>query len=48
LPISENCIKVLRFAIINNLDKPIKLKIDNKLTREINNIVNLFLNYHSL
>lgn len=46
LPISDNCIKVLRFAIINNLNKPIKLKIDNKLNKEINNIINLFLNYY--
>jgi DNA repair protein RecO (recombination protein O) len=46
LPISADCIKVLRLAIESDLNKLIKLKISDKLIKEINNIIGSFYNYN--
>lgn len=46
LSISDNCIKVLRLIIKNNLIELVKIKINNQLANEIINTINRFLNYH--
>lgn len=45
LPISADCIKVLRLAVESDLDKSIKLKINDKLTEETSNIISSFYNF---
>lgn len=45
--ISDNCIKVLRFIINNNFKTLTKLKINDTLAEETNNITSSFLTFHS-
>ncbi|MBU4257034.1 DNA repair protein RecO [Patescibacteria group bacterium] len=45
LPISADCIKVLRLAVESDLNKLIKLKINDKLIKEINDIICSFYNF---
>ncbi|MFH1822240.1 MAG: DNA repair protein RecO [Patescibacteria group bacterium] len=46
LTISENCIKVLRFVLANNLVHLKNLKIDKKSEKEICEVNSSFLNYN--
>lgn len=46
LTISENCVKVLRLVINNNLVHLKNLQIDKKSEKEICNIINSFLDYN--
>lgn len=45
LPISTDCIKVLRLAVESDLNKLIKLKINDKLIKETSNIISSFYNF---
>ncbi len=47
LTISDNCIKLLRFILENNLDLSKKLKIDKKLIKEISALVKGFTEFRS-
>lgn len=44
--ISDNCIKALRIVINSDFEKLIKLKIDNKLEKEVEKIINAFYKYN--
>ncbi|MFH1427545.1 MAG: DNA repair protein RecO [Patescibacteria group bacterium] len=46
LTISENCIKVLRLVLDNNLDYCLKLKINNQTEKEVNTTIKYFLDYN--
>lgn len=46
LTISDNCIKVLRIGVDNNLDKLVKLKIDRELSKELAKIISSFYKYN--
>jgi len=46
LTISDNGIKLLRLVNQYNLSKLIKIKINEKLKKEVINIISSFLNYH--
>ncbi len=46
LTISENSIKLLRLIKQSDFNKLIKIKINDKLKKEIINIISSFLNYH--
>ncbi len=46
LPISADCIKVLRLAVESDLNKLIKFKINDKLIKETNNIISYFYDYN--
>ncbi len=47
LPISTDCIKILRLAIESDFSRLTKLKINDILAKEINNIVCSFLKFYS-
>ena len=46
LLISDDCVKVLRLVIKSELIKLSRLKINNKLSKEVNDIIGSFKNYH--
>jgi len=48
LPISADCIKILRFTIRSDLKGLIRLKVENKLAIEIINIISSFSKFYSL
>ncbi len=45
LTISDNCVKIIRFIINENISKNLKLKLDKKLIKELSLITNSFLVY---
>ena len=48
LPISTDCIKVLRLAVESDFSRLTKLKINDILAKEINDIICSFLKFYSL
>ncbi len=47
LTISDNCVKLLRFMLDNNLDLSQKLKVDKKLIKEMALLTRGFLNFRT-
>lgn len=47
LMISDNCVKLLRFMLDNNLDLSQKLKLDKKLIKEMSTLTKGFLNFRT-
>jgi DNA repair protein RecO (recombination protein O) len=47
LTISDNCVKLLRFMLDNNLDLSQKLKVDKKLIKEMAVLTRGFLNFRT-
>jgi DNA repair protein RecO (recombination protein O) len=45
LPVSDNCIKLLRFITDNKFASAEKLKVDQKSMKELSNFVNNFINF---
>lgn len=46
LTIGENSVKILRLAEKNDLERLVKIKLDKKTSKETENIIRSFLNYH--
>jgi len=47
LPVSDNCIKLIRFMLDDQFERPEKIKVDKKLTKELSLLVNKFLIFFS-
>lgn len=47
LPVSDNCIKLIRFMLDGQFERPERIKVDKKLTKELANLVNKFLIFFS-
>lgn len=46
LPLTDDCLKILRFGLDNSFGKLNNLKIDKELNKEINNKISSFLKYN--
>lgn len=46
LTITDNCIKLMRFMADNRFKAAEKLKIDNKILKEINSLLDKFMTFH--
>lgn len=46
LTITDNCIKLMRFMVDNRFQSAEKLKIDNKILKELNGLLDKFIKFH--